>query len=86
MRPTESNVSADARRARKKVVQDICLKIINCEMSVVSESLLIYLWLARYMVNGSMWRMKLEKIDNDIDTAATINNNETVITRKGGCP
>ena len=78
MRPNETNLSLDAKRARRKVIHDICIKVHCGEKDVFSQSLLIYPWLTRHMVNGSMRRMKLKR-DKEITTDATMNNSAIVI-------
>ena len=60
MKPRDNTSLISTKRARKKVIHDLSLKLICRQENIVSESLLIHPWLTRYMVNGYVRWLKLK--------------------------
>ena len=73
MRPNDATVSIFAKRARKKVIQEIGNKMLRGEKDVFIQSSLIYPWLTRHMINGYIRRKKLNE-DKGTAVNTTINN------------
>ena len=76
-------LSIEAKRARRKIIQDLCLKIKSCQdlnpvksgaETIISSSSLVYPWLTRNMVYGFLRRTrgKNEPFIND-----AINNSKS---------
>ena len=88
MRPRDNTSLISTKRARRKVIHDISLELIRGQENIVSESLLIYPWLTRHMVNGHVRRLKL-KDQSSIATVSVTSNLDILATaavNSGGRP
>ena len=88
MRPRDNTSLIATKRARRKVIHDLSLKLIRGQNDIVSESLLIYPWLTRHMVNGHVRRLKL-KGQSSIATVSVTSNLDILATaavNSGGRP
>ena len=88
MRPRDNTSLISTKRARRKVVHNLSLKLIGGQENLVSESQLIYPWLTRHMVNGHIRRLKL-KDQSSIATFSVTSNLDildTAAVNSGGRP
>ena len=88
MRPRDNTSLISTKRARKKVIHDLSLKLIRGQEDIVSKSLLIYLWLTRHMTNGYDRWLKLKDQSKITTVSATTNLDilATVVSNSGGRP